>query len=77
MYLLFNVLALWWLQEMPTTSSRRRYKERCNNKLCARDGFYSLQQAVISSCPPLQAHASLPHVVKPLALYLGAVSLAG
>lgn len=37
----------------------------------------SLQQAVISSCPPLQAHASLQHTVKPLALYVVAASLTG
>lgn len=37
----------------------------------------SLQQAVISSCPPLQAHASLQRIVKPLALYLVTVSLTG
>lgn len=37
----------------------------------------SLQQAVISSCPPLQAHASLQHIVKPLAMCLVAVSLTG
>lgn len=37
----------------------------------------SLQQAVISSCPPLQAHASLQRIVKPLARYLVAASLTG
>lgn len=34
----------------------------------------SLQQAVISSCPPLQALAALQRTVKPLVLYLVAMS---
>lgn len=37
----------------------------------------SPQQTVLSSCPPLQARASLQCIVKPLALCLVAVGLRG
>lgn len=67
--------ALWWPCAMPSTKcSRSRHEELCDERLCAGMVLPSLQQAVISSCPPLQALAALQRTVKPLVLYLVAMS---
>lgn len=68
---LFGGLRLWSLLNAAEVGTRGRVVGLCVLEMV----LPSLQQAVIHSSPPLEAHASLQLFVKPLVVYLVTGSL--